>query len=370
MPDDLRLRALASALNGAPLQIDDAVIDLAIDHGVAALLARSPAGRAAAEPGAARLRAHLREREVLTAIQDREIVRVLDLLAARGVCPLVIKGAHLAHAIYPSPALRPRGDTDLLIADRDREQAAAALADAGYSPLAHVRGSVILGQFHFIRRDAVGVPHALDVHWRVAAPLLFASVLPIDALRGRAVRVPALGAQACGPSRADALVLACIHLAAHHRDSAILLWLYDLLLLASALDDREHDAFVDTVVRSRVAAICAHALGHADHFFDDGRLAALASRLRAEAEHRQEPSARLLTLARPVDGLLLDLRTSPTWGLRVRLLREHLVPNRDYMRARHTRGWLPLAYARRAITGAPAWLRAHASGRTSKDHEW
>jgi len=364
MPADDSLRALAAALRGAALpQSDatshDALIDLAIEHGVAGLLARTAAGRAMPAPHSARLATHVREREVLTAIQDGEIPRVLAALEARGVHPLVIKGAHLSHALYPSPALRPRGDTDLLVADADREQAAAALSDAGYAPLAHVRGSVILGQFHFIRTDDVGIPHALDVHWRVAAPLLFAPVLPIDGLRARAVPIAPLGPHARGPSIVDALVLACIHLVAHHRHSAILLWLHDLFLLASALDGAQCDEVVGIAVDSRVAAICADPIAQANEYFDDARLATLASRLKIEAARQEEPSARLLAITRPVDQLLLDLRTSSTWRTRVRLLREHLVPNADYMRTRQTRGWLPLAYARRAIAGLPRWLKPH-----------
>ena len=44
-----------------------------------------------------------------------ELVRVLESLAQSGIAPLLLKGAALAYSLYPSPALRPRADTDLLI---------------------------------------------------------------------------------------------------------------------------------------------------------------------------------------------------------------------------------------------------------------
>jgi hypothetical protein len=323
---------------------------------VAGLLTRVTAGRALPAAAADRLKEYTRGRQLLTALLDEETARVLDALAASGVPALVIKGAHLSHAIYSSPALRPRTDTDLLVPEADRDRLSAALADIGYERFPHVRGTVILGQFHFSRTDRVGVVHALDVHWRIAAPLVLADVLPFETLRSTAVPIRPLGAHAFGPSLANALVLACIHLAAHHRRSVTLLWLYDLLLLAQALDERQQAACVDTADVAGVTAICVKGLEDARRYFDDPALASLTRRLAARGARRSEPSARLLTLVGPIDELLLDLRTPVSWRTRLTLLREHLWPDADYMRARGAQGWLPLAYARRAVSGARKWL--------------
>ena len=167
----------------------------------------------------------------------------------------------------------------------------------------------------------------------------------------------ALGAHAFGPSLPNALILACIHLEAHHRRGAILLWLYDLRLLVQTLDEMQESAFVDAAASTGVTAICAQALADAREYFDDPSLASLAARVAARGAGRSEPSARLLTIARPVDQLLLDLKTPASWRTRLTLLREHLWPDADYMRASGAHGWLPLAYARRAISGARKWLQ-------------
>jgi hypothetical protein len=58
----------------------------------------------------------------------------------------VIKGAHLAHTIYPSPYLRPRRDTDLVITQNEESTMAGLLEAAGYRRLDHVRGRLVLGQ--------------------------------------------------------------------------------------------------------------------------------------------------------------------------------------------------------------------------------
>ena len=288
---------------------------------------------------------------------DEQIARVLEALARNGLRVLVIKGAHLSHALYPSPALRPRSDTDLLVVESDCDRVDAALSDLGYERLPHVRGSVILGQFHFTRTDTAGVVHALDVHWRVAAPLVFANVLPLETLWTKATPIRPLGSHAFGPSLPDALVLACIHLAAHHRRHAILLWFYDLYLLARALDAAQQAAFVEVAATAGVTAVCANSLEGARRYFDDPRLATLAARVVARRGNREEPSARILTAARPIDELLLDLKTRASLRTRLTLVREHLWPDAEYMRATGHEGWLPLAYARRAVSGARKWLR-------------
>ena len=159
------------------------------------------------------------------------------------------------------------------------------------------------------------------------------------------------------PSPAHALVLACIHLAAHHRRDPILLWLYDAHLLAQALDEAQQTAFVDIAADAGVTAICAKVLDDARRYFDDPPLAMLAGRVAARGAGRPEPSARLLAATRRVDELLLDLKAPASWQTRLTLLREHLWPDVDYMRATGAQGWLPLAYARRAMPGARKWLR-------------
>jgi Uncharacterised nucleotidyltransferase len=354
---------VAALIRGERLVVEDpgdadALVDCAIDDHVGPIVARTTAGRSFPEGPATRLKQHLVGRELLTTIIDQEVARVLDALAGCGARAMVIKGAHLSHTVYPSPALRPRADTDLLIPRADVDLVAEALGTFGYERFPHVRGKVILGQFHFTRADSLGVVHALDVHWRIAAPLMFADVLPFESMRSTALPIPALGPHAFGPSLAHALVLGCIHLTAHHRGGAVLLWLHDLRLLAEALDEQQQTAFVEVAVASGVTALCVNALEQARRYFEDPVLAGLAARVAARGRGRSEPSARLLTIARPVEQLLLDLSTPAGWGTRLTLLREHFFPDSDYLRATGAQTWLPLAYAARAIRGTRKWFRA------------
>jgi Uncharacterised nucleotidyltransferase len=351
------LVALAAAVRGESTGVSDDLVDVAGMQGVEALLACAPAASDASPAVARRLKAILAAYEVLSAVRDDELTRVLEHLASGGVSPIVIKGAHLAHTIYASPALRPRGDTDLVIAAEEQTATAALLERAGYARRVHVRGSLILGQCHFQRTDGLGIVHALDVHWRLAVPLVFRDVLPAAALHRSRVPIPGLGPQAWGPAAPHALIVACVHLIAHHRADPILIWLQDIARLARALDDDEVSVFLETAGSSRISAVCAAALDCARRHFDGPALASLAGRARAQSRRGPEPSARLLDAARPIDEVWLDLRASVGWRERATLLREHLLPDAAYMReTTAATGWLPLAYARRALRGARKWI--------------
>jgi hypothetical protein len=351
------LDALAAAVRGEACLVSDHMIEVAEMQGVEALLACEPMASPASPAIARRLKAILAGYQVLSAVRDCELARVLEQLASGGVSPIVIKGAHLAHTIYASPALRPRQDTDLVIAEEEQAAAATLLEAAGYARRVHVRGSLILGQCHFHRTDDLGIMHALDVHWRLSAPLVFRHVLPVATLHRSRVPIPALGAQAWGPAGPHALTIACVHLIAHHRDDPVLIWLQDIARLVAALDEEGVLAFLETAVACRISAVCAAALDRAGRYFDGPALASLAARTRAQSRHRHEPSAQLLDAARPIDEVWLDLRTSDGWRERFTLLREHLWPDADYMRGTGAgTGWLPYAYARRALHGARKWI--------------
>jgi hypothetical protein len=212
------------------------------------------------------------------------------------------------------------------------------------------------------------VVHALDVHWRIAAPLVFRDLLPAPRLRDRAVPIPPLGAAGRGPALEDALIIACVHVVAHHRRDPLLLWLYEIAALARALDGEATGRFVDTARKGRVVTACAAALHRARRYFDGDALRALARTLDAAAG-APEPSAAILRAAGPLDELWIDLKACDGWRERAALVREHAYPDSEYMQAAAGHGrW---AYARRLVRGLARWTALSAApGRTAARDEW
>jgi hypothetical protein len=353
---------LSGSLRDWPDEVDpsDAVGE-AVEHGVAPLLARTigrtpPMWPPAFIEGVDRA---ARGEVALAAIREPALTAVLNALAAGGVRALVIKGAHLAHTVYESAYLRPREDTDLLIAETDRDRTREILEACGYAYVPHVSGSLVMPQFHFCREDRSGVADQLDVHWRIAVPQAFCALPLLDELWERSTPIPALGPAARGPSSPDALLIACAHQAAHHSDGCALKWIVDVQRLAERLSDREAGSFVEGATRARVRAVAGRALLLARDLLG-ARLAPPLAALAAEPIDNRELSAAYLSPVGPVQGLGLDLRALHGWSARTRLVREHLFPPRAYMRAYapHTRWPIPALYLRRIVHGAARWLAA------------
>jgi Uncharacterised nucleotidyltransferase len=341
------VRAIACAIGGAMPALKAGDVDVAIAEGVAPLLAATPAAGTLDAAARERLLAQVRASAIHAAALDDELRRLLPALQQRG-CVLVIKGAHLAHTVYSMPSLRPRDDSDLLIAVRDRSAIAAALADAGYAPAALTSGSLILGQFLYQRALGPGVAHYVDVHWRAAAPLVFADAFDVAAMAAAGEPVPGLGPAARGPALHDALSLACVHVVAHHWPGASLRWLYDLRLLAAALDDPARERFARSASARRYRSIAIGALARAREVFPSPSLDAAIGALQRMPAVR-EPSAALIRPGRlPVNDFLLDLKTAG-WRRGATLVREHLLPPPAYMRMAFAGRPLPIAYAARLI---------------------
>lgn len=98
--------------------------------------------------------------------------RAVRVLAARGVRPLVVKGAALGGVLYPDPAVRPMGDLDLLLPRGSMARLAGlpeSLREAGVDP----------GRFeieedhHDLTMDGI-FPIELEALWKTAVPAPFA----------------------------------------------------------------------------------------------------------------------------------------------------------------------------------------------------
>jgi Uncharacterised nucleotidyltransferase len=339
-----------------------AFLRIAVEEGVVALLHHElrATGRLAELPLSVfeALRDAARRQAAVELVQRAELQRVMAGLHEAGVGALLLKGASLAYTVYPDPACRPRGDTDLLVREGDRDRVDNCLCALGYDPQLEPGGLLSTSQRHYVRVDGCGVRHAYDIHEKLSIPHRFADVLRFKEMEAAATTVP-LVAQARGLGRVHALLLACVHRVAHHfHDRDRLIWLYDIHLLAEALSPDEARAVVDLAGRGSVRQICEDGLSRARARFGTRVPDDLLPGLRTE---RNDASAVFLRDdLRLVDLLRDDFRALPGWGTRLRLLAEHLFPGARYMRQRYPDKviWpLPALYALRVVRGAPKWLR-------------
>lgn len=355
----LLLRALRGETSPSGDVANPAVFEEAAFHGVLPLLLHATAPSDSERHHAALELAH-----------RRELMNVLDGLAALGVKALLLKGAALAHTLYPEPWLRPRSDTDLLIPEAERQRVFDLLERQGYRRADSAGGESASAEASF-RKEGAALP--LDVHWRTSNSPLLAPMFGFGELSARAMPVAALGPHARGLGVVDAVLLAATHRAAHYqmplyvdgrpRRGDRLIWLYDLHLLVPRLTPAHVSELARHAECHGVAGLCLDALRVTHDAFGTALPQALMDALERAAA-RPEPSMVFLRGGRR-RLLLAEVRALRNWRERWHLLREHAFPPGDYMLRKYgtQRRWLlPALYLRRAF----GWMwRSHGDSNPS-----
>ncbi len=277
------------------------------------------------------IRAALRDVAIRAAVaEQRRIADLRALLAAfagRGVRVVIIKGTGLAYDLYAAPEQRPRGDTDLLIAESDCEAVRSLMHDLGYQSRLTSGDTLAVRQKSF---DRAG--HVYDIHWDVANTPVVRDALPFEEVISRAIAVPRIAPGALAPSHPDALLLACIHRVAHHHDNERLIWLYDIHLLREAMTADEHARFWRLAAERRVVAICERSIDLSNGWFAGVPHDRASDWLRDEERTRYEPSAAFLDRDRRGAAVLSADLKALGWRSRLRRLRELALPPVDFMR--------------------------------------
>ena len=290
---------------------------------------------------------------VVDVISEQALTEILETLHRSGIGVLLMKGAHLAYCHYPGPHLRPRLDSDLLVDPAAKDRAIEVLLNNGYEVKAEQQdGDLLMHQRVFVRRLGT-TPTVVDLHWRALNPRVFANSFQYQDLAQSSVAVPALGPFARGLSPVHALALACVHRLAHHAGEDLLIWLYDIHLLASSIEPSQWEQFVSTADRYGLGAFCRDSLQVAIRTFGTPVPAGLLDDRRLNAAPHDGRSAYLKPQSR-FAAIVGDVRAVAGWRNRLRLLHQYVFPSPAYMRAVYANGRrlpLPLLYLIRAVRG-------------------
>lgn len=342
------MRLIASLMRGAvvtwPADLAAADFLRACDaHGATPLIAwqlrRNPQLQLPAEV-VEQLEISARAMKTLDVVRGHAVEELLDRFASARIPLLVIKGAALARTHYPHSSLRPRCDVDVFVDPSSLPRVADVLRETGYHEESGSGGDLISHQRMWVRIDAVGVRHCIDLHWALSNRQRYVDSFSFDELWSRGVMLS--GSDVRMPSPADALLIAAMHLAGHHRGNERLIWLYDIHLLhgttppdelqAAALLARERDLDLPLDV----------AIALALRWFGDGH------------DETVQPLAKQSGIEELVD----DLRYTRGLRRKLKLMREHLFPPAEYVLEKYgvrSRTALPALYVRRAA----AWLLRH-----------
>jgi len=180
--------AIADRLRSAVARVSDwpALVNDAEAHGLEPLLFAHARECGLSLPAETETRLKIRcvQHAHAAAVRTLAIGRTLDVLEAAGTPALILKGAALAHLVYPSASLRPMRDVDLIVPADRAARAWRLLLESGFAPSGQDPGS----RHHHLQPLAIslhGVTVHLEIHTRPLATIPFVSSLGYEELAGR-----------------------------------------------------------------------------------------------------------------------------------------------------------------------------------------
>lgn len=315
-------------------------------HGIAGLLS-DQAGRLDNWPAA--VLAPVRDQAIALAMWELRHQAVLgELLAALAgakIVALLLKGTALAYDLYPSPATRARGDSDLLIAASDLDAARSVLVRLGFrcQPLDEAIADDLALQEVWNLTCGAGTRHHIDLHWQLLNAPALRGVLAFATCAADPHRLPRLAPDALAMNRVLTLLHSCIHRAMHltspyfvggvtYYGGDRLIWAKDIDLLAGALSDAEWKRFSRAALDQGVAAVSL-----------DGLLMARRSLgtnipqpvLDALGTAGAEPASAYLLGSRQMGRAWQDLWAISGWRRKFAYLGARALPSESFMRAKY-----------------------------------
>lgn len=339
-------------------------------HGIAPFLNSGVAGQNAAAPHwPASVLHSLRKETALATFWEAShrdtIAGLIKGFAAAGIPVVITKGTALAYSAYPQPAMRRRGDSDLVILAGSRNAARAVLKACGFAQ--HADPRPLQEDWHF--DSGLGIQHAVDVHWRLNASAAISGWLERGSCFGDHIDLPQLASGAKGMGSVGNAILTSVnrhshgvmgYYVAHTKlfETDRLIWAVDLFLLTRAFSAVDWAGLADQAQRTGTAPIVLDGLRFAQ--------AALGADVPQSAisvlEHagQTEDVAHYFATTSGVGRLRLDLAGSPQLRDKVRLLQRVLLPGDAFLQERFpdAQGWpRSLLHLRRMIEGAAKFAR-------------
>lgn len=269
----------------------------------------------------------------------KRLAKLIAALHSKGASALLIKGSALAYSVYRNPALRRRGDSDLLIEGIGKNAARAVLSDCGFERT---------GDWHplqeaWIADTDYGFSHEIDLHWQIKSSALVSARLGTVIPSTSPVELAPLGPDARGLAPIDNLLLTAINRASHvifgyrNEDTVLfegdrLIWAYDAHLIMAKMDSAQRDRMVQLARAAGCAALVRDTLQFAQAALgapiEDDILEALAGTAGEETITDyyigSDNSSRLGD----------DLSASPDLAMKTRILRRQILPGRDFLSER------------------------------------
>jgi hypothetical protein len=290
----------------------------------------------------------------------RELQTCLRALTAAAVPVIVLKGAALIETVYGNVALRPMGDVDLLVQERDLSATRRMLDGLGYEArrIETHPGAVT----EFENEVAFCKPGKfdawVDIHWGLFDSPYYQHRIAMDWFWQSARPAPIADVPALVLGPEALLIHLCGHLALHHMHTG-LLWWYDVAAVLAAY--REEIDWAALLAHTQEYGLLLPVRTVLSRIVDEWGAAIPADVLHTLRCLRESPVEQRifadLTAAQrsPRQRLWSDLTSMSDWRQRLRFARTNLFPSPAYMRRRYAIAHpllIPFYYPYRWLRGA------------------
>ena len=141
------------------------LLHLAEKEGMTPLLKKHLDESGSEYPLAVRRSLHLlrKRHQHKTEVRIKVLQEILSLFEQHALAAILLKGAALAHTLYPDPVLRPMRDIDILLAKEAAEVAQALLVNNGFMP---AESPIPSDHFHLpsLLKEVDGVQICVELH--------------------------------------------------------------------------------------------------------------------------------------------------------------------------------------------------------------
>lgn len=284
--------------------------------------------------------------------------RVVSALVDAGATVLILKGALLAHTVYPRPESRLRSDLDLLTEPAQMQRVEGVLGELGYRRPMEVQSAMPMRQTMWTRNDGRQT-FSIDLHWDLRNHPALQGRFGFQELVRRSQPLPGLADGALGMGRVHALLNASMHYFNDYADARPCQWLLDKDLLWRAMKPDEREQCMQIARERGLAGLLAESLVRARRIFDTPVTDSEIGTLTAAGDGQWCTGLVRANEAR-WSAYLFALRSEP--GLRRKLfrIRSGLFPPSSYMRQLYPGGsrfGLMGLYIRRLGTSFNAWSK-------------
>ncbi|WP_160484587.1 nucleotidyltransferase family protein [Aurantiacibacter rhizosphaerae] len=286
---------------------------------------------------------------------------LVETLHDAGIASVLLKGTALAYSVYDNPALRFRGDSDLLIREKAVDVARNILSDLGWNRPDGAPGP--FGPMHYQEiwqyRDPAGFAHNIDLHWEVTNSVALKSVLAVDEVIDMSVPLADLSENAQRPDLITALIHRSINRAIHARSGYFsidryeygagrLSWAVDTDLIARKFSEEEWGNLCRKVCERGVGPVCADALSFTANALNTPVPVKVMETL-SKADSNTAPM-RFLNATREREMNVANLKATSGFVAQLLYILARLIPAPSHLRKKypHLRHWpLIFLYARR-----------------------